>query len=114
MTVSPLPSSFFQVADEEFEQLSQLRDTLNTVCAEPSRTGSTGDKPPSRRKQLVGLRNELRAAIANCEKRIEDPDQGPDPEMEQAKAGAIARSARPPHLRGSAILSLTIGDGQSG
>ena len=111
MTVSPLPSSFFQVADEEFEQLSQLRDTLNTVCAEPSRTGSTGDKPPSRRKQLVGLRNELRAAIANCEKRIEDPEPGPDPEMEQAKAGMgklfSAKGASPMKLK---LGSLAMGE----
>ena len=51
----------FDVADDEFKQLGQLRDTLNNVCAEPSRTGSSGDQPPSRRKQLVGLRNEVHA-----------------------------------------------------
>ena len=102
----------FDVQSSEFEQLKGLSDKLDICCTEPSRTGVTDPhkEKKSRRKQLVELRNELRATLSNVDKKLEaDEAEEPDELLEKAYAEARERSKRPPHLRGAALLKETLG-----
>ena len=93
-------------------RLNTLCDTLEDLCAEPSRTGKPEVKvPPSKRKQLVTLRNQIRTSLADIDKKLETVDADAnreDPLLEAARAAALERMKRPPHLRGSAVLNETM------
>jgi hypothetical protein len=106
----------FDVTSTEFKQLNSLKDRLEDVCAEPSRTGKTEfAAPPSRRKQLKTLRDEMRATVAHIDAKLAEPDSSSgDPELKAAREAAMERQKLPMHLRGSLLLSMTIGDGRSG
>lgn len=104
----------FDESTQEFQQLDALRNTLENVTAEPSRTGQTEvseAQQPSRRKQLKMLRDEMRSTLANVDKKLETIDKDSaveDPMLEQAIAAAKERLKLPPHLRGSAVLNETL------
>ena len=100
------------MASEEWGQLSTLKDTLETLCVEPSRTGVTDphNPRPSRRKQLVQLRNELRTTIERVDRKLDEKDEeAHDPKMDTAVEEIKERSKRPPHLRGAQLLKETLG-----
>ena len=86
-----------------------MSEKLNELCADPTRTGRSDIKEqPSNRKQLTKLRNEMRATLANVNKKIEEEEAAGDvgdPLIEAAKADAMERMKRPVHLRGSAVLA---------
>ena len=66
---------------------------------------------PSRRKQLKMLRDEMRATLANVDKKLETVDADSkveDPVVQQAIAAAKERLKLPPHLRGSAVINETL------
>ena len=104
----------FDESSQEFQQLDSLRGALENLTAEPSRTGKTevsSEQQPSRRKQLKMLRDEMRATLANVDKKLETIDKDSaveDPMLEQAIAAAKERLKLPPHLRGSAVLNETL------
>ena len=100
----------FEPAGAEFQQLDTLCQTLEGLCAEPSRTGKTEPgKVPSRRKQLVTLRNEIRSTLKNVNDKLEEDEvEEVDPEVVKAIAAAKERLKLPPHLRGSAVLNETL------
>jgi vacuolar-type H+-ATPase subunit E/Vma4 len=104
----------FDESTQEFQQLDALRNTLENLTAEPSRTGKTEvseAQQPSRRKQLKMLRDEMRSTLANVDKKLETIDKDSaveDPMLEQAIAAAKERLKLPPHLRGSAVLNETL------
>ena len=69
----------FDPASSEFKQLDGLCAKLEDLCGEPSRTGNTEvPVPPSRRRQLKGLRDEMRATLSNIDKKPESSDSGLD------------------------------------
>ena len=104
----------FDESSQEFQQLDGLRTTLEDLTAEPSRTGKTEvseAQQPSRRKQLKMLRDEMRATLANVDKKLETIDHDSameDPMLQQAISAAKERLKLPPHLRGSAVLNETL------
>jgi len=101
----------FDPASSEFKQLDGLCAKLEDLCGEPSRTGNTEvPVPPSRRRQLKGLRDEMRATLSNIDKKLESSDSGldEDPMIAEAKAAARERLKLPPHLRGAALLNETL------
>ena len=101
----------FDTSSEEFDQLKSFCSTLDRACMEPSRTGVT-DVPeqPSRRKQLKQLRDEMRATLANVDKKLEqDEAVAVDPKLVAAMEEAKERAKRPPHLRGAQLLKETLG-----
>lgn len=99
----------FEEASEQFSQLSTLRDTLEGVCAEPSRTGKTSETSMSKRRQMKQLRDEMRASLANIDRKLAEGDsEEVDPVVQAALAAAKERLKLPPHLRGSAVLNETL------
>ena len=104
----------FDESSQEFQQLDSLRGALENLTAEPSRTGKTevsSEQQPSRRKQLKMLRDEMRATLANVDKKLETIDHDSameDPMLQQAISAAKERLKLPPHLRGSAVLNETL------
>ena len=67
----------FDTNSAEFSQLDSLRDLLEDQCAEPSRTGKSEvseSAKPSRRKQLVTLRNQMRETLKNVDAKIDTDD----------------------------------------
>lgn len=104
----------FDESSAEFAQLNKLRGSLENLTAEPSRTGKSEvseGQMPSRRKQLKMLRDEMRATLANVDKKLETVDADSkveDPVVQQAIAAAKERLKLPPHLRGSAVINETL------
>ena len=65
---------------------------------------------PSKRRQLVNLRNDLRATIEKVDQKLAADEPTPtDEKMEAAIEEIKERSKRPPHLRGAQILKETLG-----
>ena len=98
----------FQADSAEFKKLNSLRATLEDVCADPASHRGDGTKQPSRRLQLVGLRNEIRTTIETVDKQIEAANNAKeevDPVVQQAREKAKERMKLPMHLRGSAVLN---------
>ena len=95
----------YEPASESMAQLNTLRDTMDNLCADPSRTSDTAlEERPSRRKQLVALRNDLRESIKHVDAKLATVDaesQKVDAAYEDAKAAAKERAKLPMHLRGS-------------
>jgi len=95
-------------------QLTGMCKQLEDMCAEPSRTGRSDiTEPPSTRKQLTKLRNEMRKTLANVEKKLETVDAEEnvsDPVVEAARRDALERMKLPVHLRGSAVIYETLMD----
>ena len=113
--------------------LELCRDTLKELTADPVRTTTEGlEGRPSRRKQLVALRNQLRKTIDSVDQKIEEektavyddparayaevreggrrtrapaerrPTQRSSPPA--ARGRAEKKRVLPPHLRGSLVL----------
>ena len=67
----------FDATSAEFSQLDQLRGRLEDLTAEPSKTGKSEvseAQQPSRRKQLVALRNEMRETLKNVDEKLATAD----------------------------------------
>ena len=87
--------------------LNHLKTTLDTVCADATRTGQTQvTKPPGMRRQLTKLRNELRQTLHNVDEKLAEPDKVEvDSIQEQAWIVVQERMKLPKHLRGSALVN---------
>mmetsp|Transcript_40168 Transcript_40168/g.106295 ORF Transcript_40168/g.106295 Transcript_40168/m.106295 type:complete len:135 (-) Transcript_40168:286-690(-) len=102
----------FDPSSREMEQLQGLCNQLSELCADPTRTGkSEVPEPPSTKKQLTKLRNEMRKTLANIDRKLETVDvetNKVDPVAVEARAKAMERMKLPKHLRGSAVLNETL------
>ena len=105
----------FDPSSGEMGQLVALSAKLDDLCAEPSRTGKSEEKvPPSKRSQLKKLRDEMRATLANVDRKLAEPDDAlTDPQELKAREQAMEAMKLPPHLRGSRVLRETMGGGDS-
>ncbi|KAL1528106.1 hypothetical protein AB1Y20_009471 [Prymnesium parvum] len=100
----------FETRSEEMRQLSHLNATLEEACGDPAKYRGAHYKPPSRRQQLVGLRNEIRSTLAVVEQKLEEELNKKvevDPVVLDAREKAKERMKLPIHLRGSAVLNQT-------
>mmetsp|Transcript_5202 Transcript_5202/g.10208 ORF Transcript_5202/g.10208 Transcript_5202/m.10208 type:complete len:132 (-) Transcript_5202:83-478(-) len=99
----------FDAGTDEMANLLKLRDNLENACADPTRTtaGETLSEQPSRRKQLVMLRNQLRQSLADVEagEKKAAADRPRDPVVEEARAAAREKQKLPLHLRGTIVLT---------
>ena len=86
--------------------LELCRDTLKELTADPVRTTTEGlEGRPSRRKQLVALRNQLRKTIDSVDQKIEEEKTAVYDDPARAYAEVRARAAKthararrtPPH-----------------
>ncbi len=83
--------------------LELCRDTLKELTADPVRTTTEGlEGRPSRRKQLVALRNQLRKTIDSVDQKIEEEKRAVYDDPARAYAEVRARAAntaraRPPN-----------------
>ena len=102
----------FDPSSKEMHQLMGVDALLSEMCADPTRTGkSEVAEPPSARKQLTKLRNQMRETLRNVDeklKTVDAEDNAIDPVYELAKAQARERMKLPVHLRGSAVLNETL------
>ena len=75
--------------------LELCRDTLKELTADPVRTTTEGlEGRPSRRKQLVALRNQLRKTIDSVDQKIEEEKTAVYDDPARAYAEVRARAAR--------------------
>ncbi len=100
----------FDPPSAEMSQLSDFNDMLGELCAEPSATATTSlASRPSRRQQLVKLRDTMRATLKNVDAKLDSIDaevEETDPVIERARAAARERLKLPIHLRGNAVLNV--------
>ena len=103
----------FDESSSEFSELTGLKNKLEGLCQEPSRTGREAiEDKKSRRRHLRELRDSIKTTLANVDKKLEDPDEAPpDPVIESAIASAKERLKMPPHLRGSAVVNCMLSGG---
>jgi len=100
----------FERNSDAMQQLSALNSTLEEACGDPARYKGADCKEPTRRQQLVGLRNQLRETLATVETRLEvakGEKEDMDPVVADAREKAKERMKLPIHLRGSAVLNCT-------
>ena len=98
----------FAPSSDSMKTLQSLNGELELACGDPARFIGADYKKPTRRQQLVSLRNELRTSLATVETKLEEaknavPEQ--DPKLVAAIAQAKERMKMPVHLRGSPLLN---------
>ena len=104
----------FDESSPEFAEMVGLRDKLEGLCQEPSRTGRESiDDHRARRRHLRELRDQIKTTLKNVDAKLDGPDEVEvDPVVEKARAAAKERLKLPRHLRGSAEVNCMLSGGE--
>ena len=92
------------------QKLRGLNATLEEACGDPTRNKGADYKQPTRRQQLVALRDQLRTTLEVVDTKLVEAENEKiemDPVIVQAREDARERMKLPIHLRGSAVLAST-------